>query len=245
MTDPEEAARLDAIAARSLYSQSVYDLTVRHCFEVFTRWLRPGSILELGPAEGTMTAMLAGLGRPLTLVEGSASFAQALGSRFPEAEVVCSVFEAYAPRQRFDNVVLGHVLEHVEDPVGLLRRVAGWTAPGGVILTAVPNSGSLHRQAGVLMGLLPREDALNELDLHHGHRRVYDPGSLSRDIEAAGLTLRAAGGYLLKLNSQGQLARIATPEMIAAHCALGERYPEIAAEIYAVATPEPSTVSPP
>jgi len=232
----DEQARLNAIAERSLYSQQVYDLTVEHAFEILRRHLRPGPILEMGPAEGTMTAMLAGLDRPLTLVEGSERFCADLVARYPQAEVVCSLFETFEPTQAYGTIVLGHVLEHVEAPVELLRRVKGWLAPGGAVFSAVPNSASLHRQAGVLMGMLPREDALNDLDRAHGHRRVYDPAGLRRDIEAAGLRVEATGGYFMKLTSQGQLAQIATPEMIRAFCALGERYPDTAAEIYAVAT---------
>ncbi len=48
---------------------------------------------------------------------------------------------------RLDAAVLWHVLEHLEDPLAALSRVAGWLRPGGVVLVAVPNLGSV--QAGV------------------------------------------------------------------------------------------------
>ena len=47
-----------------------------------------------------------------------------------------------------DGVVLWHVLEHLEHPAESLRRVAGWLAPGGVALVAVPNAASLQAAIG-------------------------------------------------------------------------------------------------
>ena len=44
------------------------------------------------------------------------------------------------------------------------------------------------------------------------------------------------GGYWLKPLSNAQLDRDWTPEMLDAFMALGERYPDVAAEIYVVAT---------
>ncbi|KPF85128.1 methyltransferase type 12 [alpha proteobacterium AAP38] len=234
-TVAQEQDRLNAIASQSLYGQDVYLLTLDHSFTIVRRHLGSGSILELGPAEGMMTDRLYRLGQPLTVVEGAERFCREIAARCPQAQVVNSLFETFEPAERFDNIILGHVLEHVTDPVGLLRRARTWLTPGGMIFAAVPNSRSLHRQAGVLMGLLPFEETLNELDLHHGHRRVYNPETFRREFLEAGLRVDVFGGYFMKAASQGQLAQIATPAMIEALCQVGERYPDIAAEIYVVA----------
>jgi len=109
--------------------------------------------------------------------------------------------------------------------------------PRGRILAAVPNSRSLHRQAAVLMQLLPGEDALNEMDIHHGHRRVFSPESFRRCFLDAGLTIDIFGGYWLKPVSNRQIEQTWTPAMLDAFMQLGERYPDIAGEIYVVASP--------
>ena len=103
------------------------------------------------------------------------------------------------------------------------------------MIAAVPNSKSVHRQAAVLMGLLAREDSLNEMDIHHGHRRVFNPESFKEVFIKAGMRIRDYGGYWLKPVSNAQIEQSWTPEMLHAFMLLGERYPDIAAEIYVVA----------
>ena len=237
VTHQSELARLEAIAEDSWYAAGPMPTSLRYLASVFRRHWRGERCLELGPAEGLMTEQLAEAFPALTLVDGSSAFCEDLSARFPAATVVHALFEQYAPTEQFDTVVLGHVLEHVADPVELLVRVRQWVRPHRVALAAVPNSHSLHRQAAVLMGLLPTEDALNETDLHHGHRRVYDLAGLQADFRAAGWTVTTTGGYWLKPLSNAQTTEQWTQEMLDAYMALGERYPESAAEIYVVAEP--------
>lgn len=232
----DELRRLEGIAQVSQYAAGVNSDTVRYSFRVFERHLKGDSILEMGPAEGVMTELLAMTARSLTLVDGSRTFCDSLKKRFPDARVVLSLFEAFMPDRTFDNIILGQVLEHVEDPVAVVRRAAAWLSPGGRVLAAVPNSRSLHRQAAVIMGMLPREDALNEFDVHHGHRRVFDPESFRRCFRDAGLTIDVFGGYWLKPLSNRQIEATWTPQMVDAFMQLGERYPDVAAEIYVVAS---------
>jgi 2-polyprenyl-3-methyl-5-hydroxy-6-metoxy-1,4-benzoquinol methylase len=238
MADPPTAehTRLEEIAADSWYAKGVNTASVLYSGEIFSRHFRGGSCLELGPAEGVMTELLAREFESLTLVDGAEQFCAELRERYPDAEVVCSLFEDYEPGRQFDAIVLGHVLEHVADSAALLASAGEWLTPEGQLFAAVPNARSVHRQAAVLMGLLEDEHQLNETDIHHGHRRVYDPESFRRDVLAAGLNIKVFGGYWLKSLSNAQIDETFTPEMIRAFMALGERYPDIAGEIYVVAT---------
>jgi 2-polyprenyl-3-methyl-5-hydroxy-6-metoxy-1,4-benzoquinol methylase len=189
----------------------------------------------MGPAEGVMTPLLLTRADSLTLLEGAEHFCVDLAKRYPSATVVHSLFEDYRPQQKFDRIILGHVLEHVEDPVAILRQVSSWLRPNGKIIAAVPNAHSIHRQAAVLMGLLPSENSLNEMDKRHGHRRVFEPHSFKEVFLKAGLSIEFFGGYWLKPVSNEQIEKSWTPEMLSAFMLLGEKYPEIAAEIYVVA----------
>jgi 2-polyprenyl-3-methyl-5-hydroxy-6-metoxy-1,4-benzoquinol methylase len=231
-----EQFRLDRIAADSWYSQGLNTSSVEYCAEVFSRFWKGRRCLEMGPAEGVMTPHLDRAFPCLTLVDGAEAFCAQLRERFPSATVIQSLFEDFASNEQFDTIVLGHVLEHVENPVQVLRKASACLAPGGVICCAVPNARSLHRQAAVLLQLLETEHSLNPTDLHHGHRRVYNPETLRDDFLGAGLSVRFFGGYWIKPLSNRQMEDAWTPEMIHAFMQLGERYPHIAAEIYVIAS---------
>ena len=86
------------------------------------------------------------------------------------------------------------------------------------------------------MGLLQAEDELNELDKHHGHRRVFNPESFRQAFYQSGYNIDYFGGYWLKPVSNSQIEANWTAEMLEAFMKLGERYPDIAGEIYVVAS---------
>ena len=210
-------------------------VSITHCHKVISRHLVSGSILELGPAEGVMTQLLVQDSSDVSIVEASDKFCAVIKSQHPAVEVNNCLFEEFHPAKKFDNIILGHVLEHVEDPVGLLTRARQWLSPGGMIFGAVPNAHSLHRQAAVAMGLLEKESSLNSADITHGHRRVFDPVTFQNVFISSGLQIHKFGGYWLKPLSNKQIEDHWTPEMIKAFIELGESYPEIAGEIYIVA----------
>lgn len=230
-----ELERVSKIASNSKYAQGANGWTTAYSFKVIKRFLKGKNLLELGPAEGVMTNLLDTTGLQMTICEGSQKFAEDLRARFPNAKVHHSLFEQFEPSERFDNVVLGHVLEHVENPHLLLQKVRSWLAPGGQVLCAVPNSRSLHRQVAVIMGLLSFEEDLNDADRHHGHRRVYNPETLRCEFVKAGFRIDFFGGYWLKPLSNSQIEATHSPEMVEAFMQLGERYPDIAGEILVVA----------
>jgi 2-polyprenyl-3-methyl-5-hydroxy-6-metoxy-1,4-benzoquinol methylase len=232
----EESNNLNRISMDGWYGKGANASMIRYCAEVFSRYWKGKSCLELGPAEGLMTELLEKQFLNLTLVDGSEEYCSALRKRFPRAETYHCLFEHFAPIRKFDTIVLGHVLEHVEDPVVLLENVRKWIEPNGVICSAVPNARSLHRQAAVIMGLLPSEDALNQTDIHHGHRRVYDPESFRCDFIKAGLKIKLFGGFWIKPLSNSQIEASWTADMLRSFMELGERYPDIAAENYVIAS---------
>jgi 2-polyprenyl-3-methyl-5-hydroxy-6-metoxy-1,4-benzoquinol methylase len=237
MITQSEKKRLENISNESLYCAGVNSYTIKYSFKIALRHLVGDSVLEMGPAEGVMTELLAATGKKLTLVEGSGLFCDSLRRRFPQANTIHALFEEFQCSETFDNIILGHVLEHVEDPVHILSLAKQWLKPGmGRLFGAVPNARSVHRQAAVIMGLLRQEDTLNEMDFHHGHRRVFNPETFRNVFSQAGLRIEIFGGYWMKPVSNAQIEASWTPQMIEAFMVLGERYPDIAGEIYVVAS---------
>jgi len=82
------------------------------------------------------------------------------------------------PPPRFDVISFIHVLEHLSDPVGTLRRAARLLAPGGRILILTPNAGSLTFRCF--------RAAWYPLDAPR-HLNLFAPRTLRRACRRAGL----------------------------------------------------------
>jgi len=68
----------------------------------------------------------------------------------------------------WDVVILTHVLEHLPDPVGALRKIRGLLAPGGIGVLEFPNIDALDAKV---------RRALRRWHLHrHRYRPDYVPG---------------------------------------------------------------------
>jgi 2-polyprenyl-3-methyl-5-hydroxy-6-metoxy-1,4-benzoquinol methylase len=238
MSSSGETDRLDSLAADAGYGTGTNRHTVEYSFRIFQRYIQGKSILEIGPAEGIMTDMLVQLPQEITVIEGAKDLCENLQIRHPDLNIFNILAEEFFPQERYDNIVLGHVLEHVDDPIAILASVRKWLAPNGIVLAAVPNSNSLHRQAAVLMGMLKSQDELNETDIKVGHRRVYNSGTLKQDFLAAGLDILKFGGYWLKPVSNAQIEADWSQPLLTTYMKLGEEYPEIAAVLYVVARPK-------
>ena len=114
------------------YSEGVNQKTTAYCGGLFRRYMRPnGSVLELGPAEGIMTDVLYPYFEDYTVVDGADFFVDSILKRHPKIQGYASLFEEYKPLRKYDNIVLGHVLEHVENPVAILKLVSSWLVGGG------------------------------------------------------------------------------------------------------------------
>lgn len=195
----------------------------------------PGLVLDLGCADGVLTRALAQHHRKVVAVDASAlrcERTRATTEGLP-VEVRQSYFESFDPPERFDAVILSCILEHLDHPVALLERCRGWLAEGGVVAAIVPHGRSVHRRAGVHMGLLDNLEALGEADDALDHKRVYTQDSLRAELDQAGLVVETTGGILFKPLPNSKMRELA-PGLIDAYEALGRELPDLAAEIYAL-----------
>ena len=216
------------------YFEGVCTAAAEYSLGIVKRHLVGKRILEVGPANGYMTRSLV-KDFDLTMVEPSETNCQKLRQCFPRAKVISTLVEDFIPSARFDSILLCHLLDHVRDPEQVVRMAGSWLSPGGKIIAISPNSDSLHRQAAVRMGLLPAVNAFSERDEVQGKRKIFNRDEFRRLFSSAGLEIEFFGGYWLKPVSNRQIDEQWTPEMIDAFFVLGERYPEIAAEMYVIA----------
>ena len=84
---------------------------------------------------------------PLDAVIGSLPEAQGVRVLVPD---LAQAFDALG-HERFDTV-LADVLQHLRDPVGLLRRLGNHLTPNGVVIAKVLDLGPVRRLLGRLVG---------------------------------------------------------------------------------------------
>lgn len=154
-------------------------------YKTISKFFNKGVGLELGPAVGQMTKYLIHNFTSLHLVEGAVN----LLDQIPQYENIVkhhSFFEDFQTEIKFNTIVMGHVLEHIEKPISVLEKVYKWLEDDGNLIISVPNANSIHRLVAVEMGLLSSKFELNKRDYELGHYRVYDMDSLKKEITDAG-----------------------------------------------------------
>lgn len=231
-----ERARVAALAENFSSEQGFNARLIDYRFKSMEPFLAgASSCLELGCADGRMTRLLVRCFPNLTAVDGSRKYIEMIRARFPTATAIHALFEEYIPDHDFDVIVMGNILEHVADPVGLLARAKGWLSSNGRIIVTVPNADSIHRQVGRIMGLLKSTTDLNESDLRIGHRRVFTKLALLHTIQQAGLFPYHVGGIFFKPLSNAQIECQWSNQLMDAFYELGKIYPDLCAELLVVA----------
>jgi 2-polyprenyl-3-methyl-5-hydroxy-6-metoxy-1,4-benzoquinol methylase len=194
------------------------------------------SLLELGLGHGITATEFGRHFKRHVVIEASQAVIQNFRRNYPDsnAEIVESYFETYESDERFDVVVFGFILEHVDDPVLILRHFRRFLAPGGRMFVTVPNAEVLNRRLGHLSGMLPDITALSEHDLLLGHKRYYTVETLRRDLELAGyLVERLEGIYLKPLTTRQMLSHSFDERVIEAFCRVAINYPELSCGLLA------------
>lgn len=166
--------------------------------EVEARWIVEQTngcktVLELGYGAGIVTRALVGAGKHVTTVDGSVEFG--LLAAADGAVGVTAMFENYPTTFKFDCVIASFVLEHVADPIALLKRCSQWSDK---LIVVVGNANSYHRQLAVQMGLQPKLDTLSTRDEAVGHYLVYDWPLILDHLTQSGWLPQAWRGIMLK-----------------------------------------------
>ncbi len=198
----QESFAWSRTAFHSEYNRFLAEYKVESCSEN----IHGQSLLDLACGDGLMTEMFA---RRVTRVVGVDANGEHLAEarkRLPLAEFHECLIEDLDLTEKFSTVLMLEVLEHVIDPVALLRKAAFFLAEDGVMIVHVPNAVAINRKLAVLMGSLESCEELSPFDLNiAGHRRSYTLQTLCRDIEAAGLHTVKTGGIFYKILSTPQM----------------------------------------
>ena len=142
----------------------------------------PGArILEVGFGSADQMARMEALGWDVTGVDPDPISVEAARERGLVAHQG-DLAEQHFPDASFDAIYLSHVIEHVYEPVDLLRECRRVLKPGGTVVVVTPNVAGLGQR-------LLRRDWIN-LDPPR-HLVLFDRRTLRRTAEESGLEVRS------------------------------------------------------
>jgi 2-polyprenyl-3-methyl-5-hydroxy-6-metoxy-1,4-benzoquinol methylase len=218
-----------------------FDYDVMHPFMLrsFAPFFNKGNILELGSFKGEVTKRLIEHFEDITCVEGSDVAAdearQKLGNK---VKIHTATFEEVELTKKYDNIIMTHVLEHIDDPVKVLKRVNDeWLADNGRFFLVCPNANAPSRQIAVKMGLITHNSAVTEAEEAHGHRITYTLDTLERDAKQAGLKVTYRSGIFFKALANFQWDKILQTDIVSDEYLegcyqLGQQYPDLCSSIF-------------
>jgi SAM-dependent methyltransferase len=218
-----------------------FDFGVMHPFMIrsFDPFFRSGSLLELGSFKGDFTKRFLKIFNDITCVEASSDAIEEARRRLDaRVHFIHSMFETVTLPRRYDNIVLTHVIEHLDDPIRVLKRVNDeWLAEGGRFFLVCPNANAPSRQIAVKMGLISHNTAVTPAEAEHGHRCTYTLDTLERDATAAGLKVVHRSGIFFKALANFQWDRLLQTDIISKDYLdgcyeLGQQYPDLCSSIF-------------
>ncbi|MEZ5354881.1 MAG: class I SAM-dependent methyltransferase [Bryobacteraceae bacterium] len=129
-------------------------------------------VLDAGCGNGDLSRLLAGRGYAVTALERPGGVTGQLPSavRLIEHDLETGLPKFDAP---FDFILCADILEHLRDPLSLLRQLRSTLAPGGELVASLPNSGNLYFRLIVLSGRFPQEEK-GLFDRTHLHFYTWD-----------------------------------------------------------------------
>jgi 2-polyprenyl-3-methyl-5-hydroxy-6-metoxy-1,4-benzoquinol methylase len=160
----------------------------------FARRLPPGaSVLDLGCGPGVLGRLTASLEKTCTFdaVEGdpeAVAMARGFYRHIIAADLQNADLAALLPERKYDFIVLADVIEHLEAPGRLLRRLPALLAPQGRLLISLPHVGYAALVAELLAGQFTyRPHGL----IDRTHLRFFTRASAARLLALNGFAVAA------------------------------------------------------
>ena len=216
-----------------------FDVIHHYMMEAFKPNFVKGSCLELGSFKGDFTRRLVPHFEDITCVEASdQAIAEAKKEFGDRVNFIEGLFETVDLPKKYDNIVLTHVLEHLDDPVGVMKRINDeWLTDNGRFFLVCPNANAPSRQIAVKMGLISHNSAITPSEEKHGHRITYSLDTLERDARAGGLNVLKRSGIFFKALANFQWDQLLKTDIISKEYLegcyqLGQQYPDLCSSIF-------------
>lgn len=178
----------------SLYSDSPHQDFISHRFDTIVRkqiyndiekiHKSPGLMLDIGCSFGQTMVFFNNKGWRtigIDVCKVSIKWAKAHG-----LNCLLTSIKDYNPAQKFDVIIMSHVLEHLDNPIAALKRIKKWLKPDGIIHIRVPNIESKLLRYNIFF--------LGELKPYE-HLYYFSAGTINLLLEKIGLKCSVTTRY--------------------------------------------------
>ena len=218
-----------------------FDVMHHYMIESFKPFFKNDDVLELGSFKGDFTKRLIPYFNDITCVEASDEAIE-ISKQNLKGNITYynSLFENTVLPKKYSNIILTHVLEHIDDPVGLLNKIKNeWLAEDGNLFIVCPNANAPSRQIAVKMGLISHNSAITPSEAEHGHRITYTLDTLERDATRGNLSVIHRSGIFFKALANFQWDQLLNTSIISKEYLdgcfkLGQQYPDLCSSIMLV-----------
>lgn len=150
-----------------------------------------GRLLDVGCGNGQYLAYMRDLGWEVYGVDTDDEAALIAQHHYKVSVFTGNLEDANFPGDYFDAITLNHVIEHVIDPIKILRECYRILKPGGYLVVVTPNAKSI--------GHYIFRDAWRGFDIPR-HMYLFDKKALNTCVKHAGFQVR-------QLRTSGRMAR--------------------------------------
>lgn len=152
--DPNEYAKdknkqinfISKIPFGSLLLRKYIDGCYHKRYERVLTLCKKGKILDIGCGEGSFLRKFPTSSWQISGVEINKSLAKFAKTHTKNATIITKPIESTRlPKKNFDIITLWHVLEHLQNPVTVLRSLRKIISPNGYIVIEVPHGNSIYK----------------------------------------------------------------------------------------------------
>lgn len=221
---------VDGYDDKQIYS---YDMKIwfKHYIKRLKEIVHGTTCLELGIGHGFTSNTFSSFFKTYKVIEGSQKIINRFFELYPGAniQIVHGYFEEFETEEKFDIILMGYILEHVDNPKFVLNKYKQYLNNNGSIIVVVPNGSALNRRFGLKAGLIKSLDEMTSFDVMCGHKRTFTYDSLIDLVASCNLKITRNEGIFLKSLSTPQMIQANIPDnIIQAMCEVAIDYPELA-----------------
>ena len=155
------------------------------------RWIEGERVLDCGCGRGKLLERL-GTDVSYTGVDHDIILVRYLRRRYPNAQFLSAELESldFSPMDAFDSVVMLALIEHLVSPEVVLKQLASFVRPGGLLILTTPTPlYGLLLHAGSRIGLFDRH-------ADEDHKQLMNRAELEGTLARVGLQLERQYRFL-------------------------------------------------